>query len=142
MTRGDIPGIGAPGGSNSSDRDPDLSLSMFTDLARPLGPLEAVERLRILETLSYGVLYEGLMFQASHGEPISLLELDPAFEREPQVLARVLTDLLRASKLHDASIMSPRGVFRHGESLYVLFDASTGVSLATAFEFLGRSGPT
>jgi hypothetical protein len=36
--------------------------------------------------------------------------------------------------------MAPRGVFRHGESLYVLFDASTGVSLATAFEFLGRSG--
>lgn len=140
MTPSDTPGIGAPGGSNNSDRDSDLSLSMFTDLARPLGPLEAVERLRILETLSYGVLYEGRMFQASHGEPISLLELDPAFEREPQILARVLTDLLRASKLRDASILAPRGVFRHRESLYVLFDASTGISLATAFEFLGRSG--
>jgi hypothetical protein len=80
------------------------------------------------------------MFQASHGEPISLLELDPAFEREPQILARVLTDLVRASKLRDASILAPRGVFRHRESLYVLFDASTGISLATAFEFLGRSG--
>src|SRR6266568_2702836 len=136
MTPSDTPGIGAPGGSDNSDR----SLSMFTDLARPLGPLEAVERLRILETLSYGVLYEGRMFQASHGEPISLLELDPAFEREPQILARVLTDLVRASKLRDASILAPRGVFRHRESLYVLFDASTGISLATAFEFLGRSG--
>ena len=57
MTPSDTPGIGAPGGSDNSDRDSDLSLSMFTDLARPLGPLEAVERLRILETLSYGVLY-------------------------------------------------------------------------------------
>src|SRR6266496_5049909 len=112
MTRGDTPGIGAPGGSDGSDRDPDLSLSMFTDLARPLGPLEAVERLRILETLSYGVLYEGRMFQASHGEPISLLELDPAFEREPKVLARVLTDLVRASKLrseeHTSELQSRR----------------------------------
>src|SRR5713101_9842456 len=139
MTRGDTPGIGAPGGPDGSDRDPDLSLSVFTDLDRPVGRLEAVERLRILETLSYGVLYEGRMFQASRGEPIALLELDGAFEKEPLLLARLLTELVRSSRLRDATILSPRGVFRHGDSFYVLFDAGTGISLATAFEFLARS---
>src|SRR5215813_12434150 len=141
MTQGETPGsAGAPGGSDDVGRDLELSTSMFTDLARPLGPLEAVERLRILETLSYGVLYEGRMFRASHGEPIWLLELDPAFEREPGNLARLLTELARASRLRDASILSPRGVFRHADSFYVLTDAANGLSLATAFEFLGRSG--
>src|SRR5262245_34792896 len=120
MTQGENSGSGLPpGGLDDIGRDLDLPASMFTDLARPLGPLEAVERLRILETLSYGVLYEGRMFRASHGEPIGLLELDSSFEREPAVLARLLTELAKASRLRDASILSPRGVFRHGESLYV-----------------------
>jgi hypothetical protein len=115
--------------------------AVFADLGRgPTGMLESVERLQILESLSYGVLYEGRIFQASRAEEVWLLELDAAFERDPNVFARVLVELLAASRLRDSSLLSPRGVFRHGESIYVLLDACAGMSLATAFEFLGRSG--
>ena len=140
MNREDPLEPGQPGSSSRLNREPGLLASLFTDLDRPVGRLEAVERLRILETLSYGVLYEGRMFQASRGEPIALLELDGAFEKEPLLFARLLTELVRSSRLRDATILSPRGVFRHGDSFYVLFDAGTGISLATAFEFLARSG--
>jgi hypothetical protein len=104
------------------------------------GPFDSVERLRILETLSYGVLYEGRVFQASRSEEVALLELDPAFDREPETFARTLTELVAASQLPRAGVQAPRGIFRHADRLYVLFDACPGVSLATAFEFLGPAG--
>ncbi len=104
------------------------------------GPFDSVERLRILETLSYGVLYEGRVFQASRSEEVALLELDAAFERERDAFPRILAELLAASRLPRTSVLAPRGVFRHGDRLYVLFDACPGVSLATAFEFLGPAG--
>lgn len=148
MTRADDSASGRSGNgigpasepSGSSADSAAVTPSMFAGLASPLGPLESVERLRILETLSYGILYEGTVFQASRGTPIWLLELDASFQRDPETLSAILVEQLAASRLQNASILPPRGVFRHGESLYVVEDASPGVSLSTAFEFLGRSG--
>ncbi|HKD10523.1 MAG TPA: hypothetical protein VKE50_00535, partial [Thermoanaerobaculia bacterium] len=104
------------------------------------GPFDSVERLRILETLSYGILYEGRVFHASRPEEVSLLELDAAFESEPETFARILSEIVAASRFERANALAPRGVFRHGDGIYVLFDACAGVSLATAFEFLGPAG--
>ncbi len=133
-------------GSHSEPRDPAIGLAAAAATVFPEagsqapGPFDAVERLRILETLSYGLLYEGRVFQASRSEEVSLLELDPAFQTDPVTFGRVLADLLAASRIQRGSVLSPRGVFRHGDNLYVLFDASAGPSLATAFEFLGPAG--
>jgi outer membrane biosynthesis protein TonB len=141
MTRVDTSGSGPAGPRGQSGLGPSDSTTstVFADLAPPLGPLEAVERLRILETLSYGVLYEGRVFQASRVEEVSLLEVDPTFQSDPATLARLLAGLMAASRLRDANVASPRGVYRHGNSLYILLDTCAGVSLATAFDFLGRS---
>ena len=133
---------GSPASEAAEEKSPPTSVSpsVYAELSIPAGIPEAVERLEIREKLSYGVLYEGRVFQASRGRSVCLLELDPVFERDPEVLTSLLSQLFWAGKLRHPSILSPRGVFRHAESLYALFDGHTGVNLATGFEFLGRNG--
>ena len=112
-------------------------------LPEPTGaatPADAFERLGIQETFSYGVLYDGRVYRASRSEPLALLELDAAFGQDPDVLSRLQAEIEHASRLKDPTILSPRGLYRSGSSLYVLSDAQTGVSLSTAFEILGVSG--
>ncbi|HEX7251678.1 MAG TPA: protein kinase [Thermoanaerobaculia bacterium] len=123
---------------------------MASDIPTPASPLpeptgtgapaDAFERLGILETFSYGVLYDGRAYRASRSEPLSLFELNPAFGQDPDVLSRLLAEIEHASNLKDPTILSPRGLFRSGGSLYVVSEAQTGVSLATAFEILTVSG--
>ena len=103
-------------------------------------PADAFERLGVQETFSYGVLYDGRAYRASRSEPLSLLELNPAFGEDPDVLSRLLSEIEHASKLKDPTILAPRGLFRSGSSLYVVSEAQTGVSLASAFEILSVSG--
>jgi hypothetical protein len=133
---------GSPASEAAEEKSPPASVSpsVYAELSIPAGIPEAVERLEIREKLSYGVLYEGRVFQASRGRSVCLLELDPVFERDPEGLTTLLSQLFWAGKLRHPSILSPRGVFRHAESLYALFDGHSGVSLATGFEFLGRNG--
>src|SRR5262245_37720728 len=103
-------------------------------------PADAFERLGVQETFSYGVLYDGRAYRASRSEPLALLELAAAFSEDPDVLSRLLVEVEHASKLKDQTILSPRGLFRSGSSLYLVSDAQTGVSLSTAFEILTVSG--
>ena len=102
---------------------------------------DAFERLGILETLSYGIVYDGRVYRASRSEPLTLVELDPAFASAGnEVLDRLAVEIENASGLKDANILTPRGLFRSGEDLYVLYESVPGVSLATAFQILAISG--
>jgi serine/threonine-protein kinase len=101
---------------------------------------DAFERLGILETLSYGIVYDGRVYRASRSEPLTLLELNPAFAAaENDLLGRLSAEIETASNLKDANILTPRGLYRSGEDLYVLYDAVPGVSLSTAFQILAIS---
>jgi serine/threonine protein kinase len=110
------------------------------DPGGPAAPGDAFERLGILETLSYGVVYDGRLYRASRSEPLAMLELDPAFGQDEDVLARLAVEIENASKLKDPKVLTPRGLYRSGQSLYVLSEAHPGVNLAAAFQLLAILG--
>lgn len=110
-----------------------------SDPAAPTA-LDGLERLQLLETLTYGNVYESRLFQASRPEATTLLELSPALTEDPDRRSAAFRELLAACRLTGSNILSPRGLYREGDTVYALFDASAGLSLATAFEYLERAG--
>jgi serine/threonine protein kinase len=106
----------------------------------PPAPGDAYERLGILETLCYGVVYDGRVYRASRSEPISLLELHPAFSQDREALNRLNVEIENASGLQDANVLAPKGLYQSGNSFYILSEAQSGISLASAFEMLGILG--
>ena len=115
------------------------SAGRFAELVAGMAPIERIERLQVLETLSSGTVYEGRLFHASRAETVSLLEVDPAFE-VGSAFPLIVSNLLAASRARGPHILSPRALYRDGDSLYALYDAHAGLSLATGFDFLARSG--
>lgn len=101
---------------------------------------EGLERLQLVETLSYGNVYESRLFQASRSEATTLLALAPELVEDPDTRSAAVRELLASCRLPGANILSPRGLYRDGETLYALFDANPGVSLATGFDFLEQTG--
>ena len=102
--------------------------------------LESVERLELVERLSYGHAYNGRIFQASRPRPVLLVAFDPLLEADPAVASRLLGELRAASRWRGPSIAHATALFRSDGRLYAAFEGMTGVSLATGFEFLGRAG--
>ncbi|HEY6101160.1 MAG TPA: hypothetical protein VIW03_17115 [Anaeromyxobacter sp.] len=115
------------------------SAGRFAELVAGMAPIERIERLQVLETLSCGTVYEGRLFHASRAETVSLLEVDPAFE-VGSAFPLIVSNLLAASRLRGPHILSPRALYRDGDSLYALYDTHAGLNLATGFDFLARSG--
>ena len=68
------------------------------------------------------------------------MELNPAFGADTEIVNRLVAEIEHASKLRDPNILAPRGLYRSGNSLYVVSEAHSGVSLSTAFQILAVSG--
>lgn len=127
----------APGEAPTPASSP--SAGRFAELLAGMAPLERIERLAVVETLSYGTVYEGRVFRASRAEPVSLLELDQGLEAG-SAYPPILRNLLAAARIRGSHILSPRGLYRDVDALYALYDAQPGLSLATGFDYLQRNG--
>ena len=131
---------GPEGGPAEVDKSSASPASRFAELLGTMAPPEHVERLEVLETLSYATLYEGRIFHASRSERVSLLLLDPALVEAASLSPTVIRTLLAASRIRGPHLQTARALCRHGESLYEIHDAHSGTSLAAGFDFLARSG--
>lgn len=131
---------GPEGGPAEVDKPSASPASRFAELLGTMAPPEPVERLEVLETLSYGTLYEGRIFHASRSERVSLLLLDPALAEAASSSPAIVRTLLAASRIRGPHLQTARALCRHGESLYEIYDAHTGTSLAAGFDFLARAG--
>lgn len=108
--------------------------------AGPFAPGDAFERLGVMETLFYGVVWEGKRFRASQAEPLTLLEMDHALLEEKESAERLLEALAAASKLSDPAVVTSHGAGREGNGVYLVWEALSGMSLARALEALAMAG--
>ena len=103
-------------------------------------PGDAFERHAVLETVSYGVVWEGKRFRASQAEPLAFVELSPALIEGRERAERLRDGLVTASGLADPGIVACHGVAADGEAVYLVWEGLSGMSLARAFEALAAMG--